>query len=277
MTNRYYQKNSTPHNNNQLSKVSDSVLTRATNEHVDGTYAMLLRRHLTLSDSHRAALRARGLTDAEIRRNGYASTPTASQAIQVARSLADYGLDGVPGFYRTRDGWRMVDYGSGFLVPVRNTAGRIAGIQIRRDAGSPKYLWLSSSSHGGASSGSPVHFANRHLLPAATSLLITEGALKADIAGFLLGQAVVAAAGVGNFGSTFAEDLRETCPKLRTAIVGFDMDWTTKKGVRDAQTKLIKQLEAQGFDVLVRTWPPEFKGIDDYLLTASRGKGRAAA
>lgn len=140
---------------------------RASVEHCDGIYALLLRSHLVLSREHRAALVARGLDDAEIARNGYVSTPTPEYARYIARALALYDLRGVPGFYRVNGEWRMADYGAGFFVPVRDERLRTVSLQIRRDEAAPRYLWLSSSGRPeGTTSGSPLHFAKAHLLRA---------------------------------------------------------------------------------------------------------------
>jgi hypothetical protein len=247
---------------------------RASTDHVAGVLTTLLRKHLALSEQHRAGFRARGLSEKEIERNGYASTPTPDDGDRIARELSDFGLDGVPGFFMQGGEWRMRDYGDGIFVPVRDEHLRIVGCQIRRDDvadGQPKYIWFSSNNYPhGTSSGSPVHYARPHLLHDASEVVITEGALKADIASYLLDAPVIAAAGVNNFPADFPADLKAKFPSLRTILIAFDSDWRIKPQVKAALEKLMRGLSGAGFRVKVRTWPPHMgKGIDDYLLAFS--------
>ncbi len=245
---------------------------RAEDLKIVAAYADLLRLHLVLSEEHRRQLHARGLDDLSIGVNGYASTPTPIFASFIARALSrEHDLHGIPGFYRDAGEWRMVTGGAGFFVPVRGADSRIQGLQIRRDEGKPKYIWFSSKDRaGGASPGSPVHYAKPNLLKTATEVTLTEGALKADIAAHLLGAPVVAAAGVSNFGADFAANLKRDFPHLQTIFVAFDTDFNHKEAVRRALFRLVAQLERARFSVRVRTWPPGWKGIDDYLLAISQ-------
>jgi hypothetical protein len=245
---------------------------RADEDRIVAAYADLIRLHLVLSEEHRRQLHGRGLDDLSIGVNGYASTPTPTFATNVARALArHHDLTGVPGFYRDGGAWRMVSSGAGLFVPVRGADSRIRGLQIRRDEGNPKYIWLSSKDRaGGASSGSPVHFAKPHLLKDAREVTITEGALKADVAAHIMNAPVIAAAGVSNFGADFAASLKEQFPKLKTIYTAFDMDFESNEHVRRAMFRLVAQLERARFTVRVRAWSKKWKGIDDYLLAVSR-------
>lgn len=248
---------------------------RAGADHLDGIYATLLRKHLSLSDEHRRGLMSRGLSESESERNGYRSAPAPEEGTRIARRLSAYGLDGVPGFYRQGGEWRMRDFGTGIFVPVRDEHLRISGCQIRRDdagEGQPKYIWFSSAGKPrGTSSGAPVHFARPHLLHDASEATLTEGALKADVASHFTGAPVIAAAGVGCFGADFPSGLKAEFPKLKTCFVAFDSDWRVKPQVKAALEKLMRGLSVVGFRVKVRTWPPHMgKGIDDYLLALSR-------
>jgi hypothetical protein len=255
------------------------TIERASDERCADVYRALIREQLVLSKQHRAKLLERGLPSGIVMANGYASTPTKAFGANVARALAqEYDLTGVPGFYRVGDQWRMVDVGSGFYIPVRSSDGLIQGFQIRRDEGEPKYIWLSSANRdGGASSGSPLHYANHLLMPDASEVWLTEGILKSDIAGHFLNAPVIAAAGVSCFGQDFAANLKQQFPKLKTCVVAFDTDWRTKPQVKVALDKLIAQLSAVGLRVVVRTWRAEFgKGIDDYLLHLAQADRRAA-
>jgi hypothetical protein len=247
-------------------------------EHCDGIYAALVRSHLTLATEHKQNLLARGMSEAEIERNGYASLPRAAHGTSVANALSHLGLEGVPGFYRTSGKWLMnTTAGAGFLVPVRDCRARIQAFQIRRDKGEPRYIWLSSAGKsGGTSSGAPVHFANAHLLARAAEVTVTEGALKADIAAYLSHAPVIGVAGVNSFGADFSTRLRESFPNLARVRVAYDRDLLEKPPVYEALKRLTAQLERARFSVRVRTWPPPSKGYDDFLLSQSMVQGVAA-
>jgi hypothetical protein len=252
---------------------------RASADHIAGVLTTLLRRHLTLGERHRVALLARGLSEGEIERNGYRSAPTPDEGDRIARGLSDFGLDGVPGFHQDGGEWRMRDFGDGIFVPIRDAQMLVVGCQIRRDEGSPRYIWFSSAGKPrGTSSGAPVHFARPCLLHGSSEVLITEGALKADICAHFLNQPVIAAAGVSCFGADFAANLKAKFPNLETAYLAFDADFQHNDGVKESLFRLADELQAAGLRAQVRAWPARMgKGIDDYLLTVSKSEGRVAA
>ena len=237
----------------------------------------LIERVLTLTPGHTDKLRARGLGLTEIKRQCYASAPaTEAERQRAAEALApelDAADGGVPGFYYDRGRWQMVYRPSGILIPVRDGLGHIQALAQRvdepRDGG--KYIWLSSAGRqGGASSGAPVHFAGRHLpfpaaLYCAEEVTITEGSLKADVASYLSGSPVIGVAGI-HATRGLASRLRVGYPLLKRVFIAYDRDMMVKGQVLGAAIDLGAQLEAEGFEVKVRTWPAQFKGIDDYLL-----------
>lgn len=111
------------------------------------TYSALLSK-LTLASDHRENLLGRGLTDADIGRLGYKTTPVVGMT-QIAKQLQFDGLylAGVPGFYRDDSGaWTFIHEKRGILIPVRDRYGRIQGLQIRRDnVEKRKFRWVSST------------------------------------------------------------------------------------------------------------------------------------
>jgi hypothetical protein len=250
---------------------------RASVEQLTAVYESFLN-HLVLAAPHRQNLLARGLSPTAIERGLYRSTPPPTFSRYVTRALEkDFDLRGVPGFYRVGAEWRAVDTGAGFFVPSRDADGRINGLQIRRDEGTPRYIWFSSANRtDGCSSGAPVHFAHAHLLRDADVVTLTEGALKADIITHLTRSPVIAAAGVSNFSADFAETLRAKFPAIRRATLAFDADVWTNEHVYGALERLARQLEAAHFQVTVRTWPKKFKGFDDFLA-AEIQRGEVAA
>jgi Domain of unknown function (DUF3854) len=256
-------------NNSKLCTTFHTQKVEAAPNRKDIIYSALLTEHLSLSEQHREALRARGLSDAEIARNCYRSTPAIGEADTIAAALESHGLQGVAGFYRGLGRWRLVPMAQGILIPVRDSQRRIRGMQIRRDeaAQGGKYIWLSSANRpSGASSGSPIHFSKSGLIPHAQEILITEGGLKGDVCAHLLGVPVIAAAGVNNFGVDFAANLKKRFPHLTKVVIAFDSDFRTKPQVKDALIKLKRSLTHAPFAVSVRVWPSVFKGLDDYLL-----------
>jgi DNA primase len=259
---------------------------RAPADIINGVLTVLICKVLTLRPEHEAKLRARGLSAEEIRRKRYVSAPaTREERRRAAERLAPY-LDafggGVPGFYFADGRWEMAYRPSGFFVAVRNEHGFIQALSQRvdepRDGG--KYIWLSTNLEAeddagrqkyprGASSGTPPHFAGRHLLHEADEVMITEGVLKSEVASYLSGLPVVGVAGTHSI-MGLASRLRINFPKLRSALVAYDRDMMEKPQVLEAVFRLTSQLEAEHFRVRVRTWPGPEKGIDDYLLAESR-------
>ena len=123
------------------------------------TFSMMLNM-LTLSKEHRRHLNeVRGLTDEQIDKLQYRSTPPFYSCKKIARVLREKGctLEGVPGFYMKDGEWTVKFYSktAGILIPVRGIDGLIRGMQIRLDVpikdegadddkSGTKYIWLSS-------------------------------------------------------------------------------------------------------------------------------------
>lgn len=239
------------------------------------TYEMLLSL-LNLTDNHIKKLKERGLSDEDIQKNGYKSTPTFGFD-RLTDMLIKKGcvVEGVPGFYKKGNGeWTMNFKSScfGILIPVRSVSGLILGFQIRLDkpfeyknGRKTKYIWFSSSEEDkGVSSGGPVHFVGN---PCDETVFITEGPLKADVAHALSGRTFLAVAGVGNL-----KGLSEPLEILkrngtRTIYDAYDMDKHENVHVKQAEIKLISLIKSHGFNAKILNWDTKFKGIDDYLLS----------
>src|SRR5262249_9875856 len=128
-------------------------------------YSALLGR-LTLGKAHREALHRRGLADEAIERAGYRTLPGQGRP-RIVRDLRERfgaGRLRVPGcgLKEGRSGRYLTLRGpAGLIVPCRDRAGRIVAIKVRRDEpgeGGPRYVYCSSSGHGGPSPGAPVHW-----------------------------------------------------------------------------------------------------------------------
>ncbi len=251
---------------------------------------------LTLSAHRRDNLLGRGLTPELIEANGYRNTPTTDESDALADSLSHLGLEGVAGFFFMRGAWHLRwCRPAGFFVPYRDFDGNIRGMMWRFDepVGKAKYRWLSSDPEDvgdrgnikfpmGASSHAPLHFARPELIASSSDIWLTEGALKSDVASFLLNVPFIAAGGVSQFGNDFGERFKQRFPEHR-AVVAFDRDWHTGRNgkpnlhVRRALDNLVSQLVAARVPYVVRRWDGPEKGIDDLALALSQPKQRRAA
>lgn len=259
-------------------------------DHLHLVYSSLLS-HLHLFAHRRDRLLARGLAPHSIEEHGYRDTPTKEERAALVSRLEPLGLKGVPGFF-VRDGrWRIVGCYPGHLVPYRDVMGRIRGLSYRLDVpiDKAKYIWLSSDPEATFDDGArkypagtkltpPLHFARPELIASSSDILLTEGALKSDVAAQLLGLPFIAAGGVTQWGDGFAETFRKRFPDKR-AVICYDSDWRTNKDVRHALERLMARLGEAGVTYVVRSWPqyPEAKGIDDLALALSHQSREVAA
>lgn len=249
-------------------------LPRADLETRHQTYGMLLSQ-LILTKDHKENLMKRGLTEEQIIKYGYKSTPVFGFDRIVSAIIGkECVLDGVPGFYTKKDntyGIHFSKYSSGILIPVRSMDGRIEGFQIRLDRpiDDKKYIWFSSSNQfRGASIGGPVHFIGN---PADETVYVTEGALKANIAHSFSGKTFVALAGVSHYKALEAVFAQLKQNGTKHIIEAYDMDKYTNPHVERACLEMIKIANAYGFEVHRLRWNEAYKGIDDWLA-AKAGK-----
>lgn len=223
---------------------------------------------LTLFESHRISLRARGLTDEEIDRNGYKSVPVLSVTDQL-RSLRIKGFvpDGIPGFYQLKNGdWNISKTGQGIYIPCRDTKGNIQGLQIRLDNTTErKYIWFSSADKlSGTRAKCFCHLTasdNGNI----DEVIITEGPLKADVIHKYTGSAVLSVPGVNSLTclADFLTDLKERgCYNVALA---YDMDRVTNPNVQIGLENIKSILDKCGMSHRDLIWNPFYKGYDDYL------------
>lgn len=225
--------------------------------------------HLVLLDMHGENLLERGLSEEQIRKNGYRSMPETEQGRQfLAGMLCAQGHDlcGVPGF-RTYYGNWTVSGPNGFLIPVRNKDGLIQGLKIRLDdADKPdrKYRWFSSRSMpNGTRSYSWVHVTGDTTRKRA---FLTEGPLKGDVASYLSQDELFICIGGVNALGGLTDTIRSI--GVREIIEAMDMDQMTNPNVRNAVLTMRKEVrKIPGIRYLKYTWNPVYKGVDDYLLS----------
>ncbi len=228
------------------------------------TYTALLSL-LSLANDHITNLKNRGLTDDDIKRLGYKTTPVFGMSA-IATQLLDKGftLAGVPGFYTDEnDHWVFVQEQRGILIPVRDRHGRIQGLQIRRDnTEKRKFRWVSSVERKlGCGGASWVHIAG----PIRPTMLLTEGPMKADVIYALSGLSVIAVPGVNALKTLtpVLEDLK--ADGLTTIKTAFDMDLLCNFHVKDGYNALLQLLNDLDFKYGTYLWNPYYKGLDDYI------------
>jgi hypothetical protein len=251
---------------------------------LDRVYGVFLG-GLSLQATHVADLQKRGLTTDEIMRRGYRSL--GRDRLRGVRAVEDRGLAGLlprcPGFVLRAPEWdperlRWSIHGTdGILFPVRDASGRIVALKLRRDnpRSGPKYVYLSSKKSGGPSPGSPVHVPLYGGTDTST-VRVTEGELKADVATALSGIRTISIPGVSAWRRA-AKVLKELgATSVRVAL---DADSHRKVAVAEALVALVRQLGEKGFEVELECWSEEAgKGIDDLLAAGKQPevlKGKA--
>lgn len=95
----------------------------------------------------------------------------------------------------------------------------------------------------------------------------TEGAKKAA-AGLTLNYATIALTGVWNWGKggKLAPEVERWAQPGTKHVIAFDSDYRDKPSCRQAIIQFAKLLTAKGCEVLIATWPQEWKGMDDYIV-----------
>lgn len=260
---------------------------RASAQDIHQTFSMLFGM-LTLKPAHREHLRSdkRGLTDEQIDRFGFRSTPPYFLCRSLTERLVKQGcvVQGVPGFYQADNGEWTVKFSSrmsGILIPAVGIDGLIRGAQIMLDVPiknkddppekqGTKYLWLSSSNKPmGVTSGSPVHFVGN---PFSRTIYVTEGLLKADIANCLMNRSFAAIAGANNVQQldTLFALLAQNGTEL--IIEAHDMDKYSNEMTEKGSSKVYLLSKKYGMECRRLTWNPNYKGIDDWQLALRRNK-----
>jgi hypothetical protein len=194
------------------------------------------------------------------------------------------GLAHVPGFWINDSGeaclWSEKDFNRPMLmIPYRNPWGKIQSCQIRFSGlinrGQKRYLWLSLSSMQSAGSGTPIHYANWRDFGSDCldrPILVTEGALKADVVAKFCPQFLT----VANSGVACAHDLIARITRGKKVCLAFDNDYHENPAVILQLAKLIllisdfDDLKSFAKNIVILKWERKFKGIDDALLNGAK-------
>lgn len=255
---------------------------RASIQEIHQTLSLLFGM-LSLTPSHRAHLRSakRGLTDEQIKKLGFKSTPPPFMCRSITERLLKQGctVQGVPGFYLDDNGrWTVKFYSrlSGIIIPAVGIDGLIHGAQILLDTpikdkddppdkAGTKYVWFSSSNRKmGVTSGSPVHFVGN---PFARTIYVTEGLLKADIASSLMNRSFAATAGAGNVAQLDPLFALLAANGTELIIEADDIDKYSNKMTSNGASKIYLMAKKYGMDCRRLTWNPNYKGVDDWQLS----------
>lgn len=196
----------------------------------------------TLSREHKTSLSSRGLSPEWIAAAGYG---TISDAVVLDED------DKTPGFEKGRP---IIT--EGLAIPVRSLSGEVVSIQVRT-SGTPKYKWLSSPENK-ARIACHVPIGTPETV---STLRLTEGPLKADVATFLSGVTTLGVPGVTQWHLALPII---SASQTSEVIIAFDADWQTNAAVRRALRACLAAVSQIVSSVLVETWPlSSGKGIDD--------------
>lgn len=237
------------------------------------TYSALLAK-LTLASDHRQNLVNRGLSEEDIERLGYKTTPLIGlQVLAKQLRTEGYYLSGVPGFYKTEtDEWTFIGEKRGILIPVRDTNGLIQGLQIRRDdVQRRKFRWVSSAEKkDGCRAEGWTHLVGK----IGSTVILTEGPMKADVINALSGLTVLAVPGVNTL-----TQLKITLGILKDrglekVMTAFDMDFSLNKNVQMGFNNLLSLLDEMDFKYGTYLWDTQYKGLDDYIWEHKMHKTR---
>jgi hypothetical protein len=248
--------------------VAATPVSRAEPASLDRAYQALLT-NLSLSDFHRDALKARGLSDDEIAKRGYRSYPRTGRG-PIAKRLRDELGDAfatIPGFVNASEYPKLVG-SDGLLIPCRNVAGQFVALKVRRDEATSgnKYVYVSSTRYEGPGPGAPVHVPIGIQSPVRT-VRLTEGELKADIATAISGVPTISVPGIAGWRSGLPV-VREL--GVTTVRLAFDADASTNAVVAKAQLECAQTLLAEGINLEFERWElSDAKGIDDLLASGT--------
>lgn len=234
-----------------------------------------------LSSAHRKHLLNEGWTVDEVAQFRAGSLPAQRDARRaIAQEMwVRFGmlLAQAPGFRvkeRERSSWAEICAGGGMLLACSSWDGLITRLRVRPDQAKPngpKYVWFSSSRHGGPGTGAPPAFYRPSDVEAPRRLLITEGEKKAHLAVSRLAQQGFAVIGVSLAGVGSYAELLPVLEQYRgefdEIVIAFDQDEKEQTRVRVAlhAQHLAQELAERGLPVLHASWRGP-KGLDDLLI-----------
>lgn len=189
----------------------------------------------------------------------------------------------VPGFALNKQNEIcLASYIRGIGMKARNAEGKVIGIQVRTELEDKKYLWLSSSSKGGASCSTPiaveypVNITNNGILDiektiadTSNTICITEGKFKATALAREFNCVSIGIAGINNWRKKVKKDYNFITSKknFKNLVIFADADCCYNPSIFIQFKEMLAQ-ELQGIkqDVYVAYWNITLgKGIDDVI------------
>ena len=158
-------------------------------------------------------------------------------------------LKTIPGLYFDNNSRLKMAGCYGLLIPVRTYNGDIVALKIRTN-GHGRYLYLSSKSKGGPSSGSHLHFPWSDINNSKI-LRITEGELKADIVSHFSGDLTVSIPGVNSWRKVIPA-IEYLEPEL--VKIAFDNDFREKEQVARSLLNLAGYIKSMGIKLELELW-----------------------
>lgn len=224
----------------------------------------------SLEPKHKQDLIRRGLSDEQIGLGAYASLPQGNRqplALALVREFGEQTCSQVPGLIGSKSNkWSLAGY-PGLLIPIRASDGRISGLKIRSDSdkNESRYSYFSSAPDQGPRAISAIHHPVFNSSDCSV-LRLTEGELKADVASALSGVRTISVPGVGSWrkGVEYLIGIR-----VRQVLLAFDSDAIRNSAVAQALVNSAQALMKENIEVILETWPPIYKGIDDALLSGA--------
>jgi len=261
-----------------------------------------------LSNENRDNLLARGFNMSTIDMLGYKTFPRKNEIdyIALCKRLQQnqVSLKGIPGFYKAKYGdYSFVQLTKGIIMPIRNIHNEIIGLQIRKDDDKRVYQpdegkleakcsWFSSKGfpHGTSAHGW-VHYATdfrfdgnktkKWWAVVGDTVILTEGAMKADLIHLLSGVPTIAVPGVNNIVHLSKELTLLRKLGVKKILHCYDMDYKTNPNVANAMKKTKTLIEESGLEYQFCEWETKvnvageykevLKGLDDYLAYIYKG------
>lgn len=184
----------------------------------------------------------------------------------IATDICKAGVEprNVPGFFILLGRW-CFHAGPGIMIPTINFYGQYVGLQVRRDVTSQKGIRYMTVSSKGLPFGPTADIARTHVITSGqitpnTTVIFTEGPLKADVIHYLLYRlgvtdvAVVAVHGVNN-----TKELPKVVDQLRMCGVtvaqsALDMDKTGNLQVARCGRAIREIFEKGGIELQTLCW-----------------------
>lgn len=254
----------------------------ASPDHLHKVYSAFLK-ELNLTDKNRMELYSRGFNDETIEMCEFKTFPKRDEInyFDLCKRLMGKGLSlkGVPGFFQCKNGsWSFVQITKGIIMPTRDYADRIVGLQVRKDDDlrvvhedgklENKCSWFSSkNSTNGCGSKTFVHFACDWIFDKELNcykpyfisgedkkvdFVLTEGMMKAAlIHQFQPNLPVMSVPGVDAL-----YKLPEALAVIkrygaRTIMLAFDMDYETNPDVAKGMERAKEMIKDAGLKLWV--------------------------